>query len=52
MFRSQDIQVFVIFNYPIIYRICDVMSFSTEDMVHFWISFELQIIKSPNLTFW
>ena len=38
MFRSQDIQVFCIFNHPMIYRIYDVrMSISTWDKVHFWI---------------
>ena len=26
MFRSQDIQVFCIFNYSLIYQICDVMT--------------------------
>ena len=25
IFHSQDIQVFCIFNYPVIYQICDVM---------------------------
>ena len=37
-FRSQDIQVSVFFNHPMIYRICDVtISISTWDKVHFWI---------------
>ena len=38
MSLSQDIQVFVIFNNPKIYKICDVMmSISTWDKVHFWL---------------
>ena len=34
MLRSQDNQVFVIFNNPMIYQICNVM---TRDRVRFWI---------------
>ena len=38
MFRSQDIQVFCIFNHPIIYQICDItMSIRTWDNLHFLI---------------
>ena len=37
MFRSQDIQIFVL-NHPMIYQICDVMmSIITWDRVHIWI---------------
>ena len=36
MFRSQDIQVFVFSNHPMIYQIYDVMmSINTWDRVHF-----------------
>ena len=36
MFRSQDIQVFFIFDHLMTYQICDVMiSISTWDRVHF-----------------
>ena len=54
MFGSGDIQVFFIFNYPMIYQTCDVMmSISTWDRVNFLnISFEPQLIKSPNLVNW
>ena len=43
-----------IFNHPMIYKICDaMMSISTWDMVHFLtISFEPQLIKSPNVANW
>ena len=38
MLRSQDIQVFFIFNHSVIYQICDVMmSISTWGRAHFWI---------------
>ena len=38
MFRYQDSKSFYIFNYPMIYQICDVMmSISKWDRVHFWI---------------
>ena len=44
---------FCIFNFPMIYQICDVMM-STDrvqgETVHFWILFfEPQLITSPNL---
>ena len=39
MFRFKDIQIFCIFNHPMTYQIYDViMSISTEDGVHFWVS--------------
>ena len=43
---------FSIFNHPIIFKICDVtMSISTWHKVYFLnISFEPQLMKSPNLT--
>ena len=38
IFCSQDIQVFCVFNHPMIYQIFDIMmSISTWDRVHFWI---------------
>ena len=38
MFRSQDIQVFFIFNHSMIYQISDItMSISAWDKVRFWI---------------
>ena len=44
---------FCIFNHPMIYQICDVIkSISTWDRMHFWISFEPRLIKSPNLVKW
>ena len=50
MFLSRGIQFFCIFNHPIVYQICDVvMSISTWDRSHFWISFKPHLIKSPNL---
>ena len=44
---------FCIFNHPMMYQSFDViMSISTWDKMHFWISFEPRLIKSLNLVKW